>query len=70
MLAWVMMISHYGFVVFGSGKSLESVLARLNRLRSTKLDAAEIAELTRLPALFFHVLSVNASQFCYKCGLL
>lgn len=27
-------------------KSLESVLARLNRLRATKVDAAEIAGLT------------------------
>lgn len=28
---------------FCAEKSLESVLARLNRLRSTKVDAAEIA---------------------------
>lgn len=51
---------------FCAEKSLESELARLNRLRSTKVDAAEIAGLTDTAAfsIFSCTISVNASEFC------
>lgn len=51
---------------FCAEKSLESVLARLNRLRPTKVDAAEIAGLidTAAFSIFSCAISVNANEFC------
>lgn len=41
------------------------MLARLNRHRPTKVDAAELAGLIDTAAFsIFHVLSVSASEFC------
>lgn len=55
-----MVVHYYGFC---AEKSLESVLARLNRLRSTKVDAAEIAGLmdTAAFSIFSCAISVSAT---------
>lgn len=60
-------------LLFCAGKSLESVLARLNRFRPTKGDAAELAGLRQccLQYFFMHyICECQGVSCCYYCWLL